>query len=315
MNRSIVTCVTAMALLSSLVACENKEASKAGPSASSSASAKAATSGSTPAASASAAPSASAAAPPPVPAWYAQLPTKPVTAKVGDLVWGMHAFAINGQGALLHPLEVTAVSGNTATLRDLSLMASGPDSWKLKPNKDGSTYAGVPGSVVLPLRSVDVVKPKAGDIVWAAVTNAPGPHLVKVTKVDGGLVQFDKLNATQKELERDQKVQNVEPYGSGIAPFTYVAIKKGDAYKLLLVLGVDGDNVYGKTYDGVAVAKKADVKPLKAAWKDRKKGDSVLAFDSGGDGKVVKIETVPMEKWVFKVGVYTYTWDLTFDAP
>ncbi len=315
MNRTIVKCLAAAALVS-VLGCDKKDDSSGGPSASASGSARAATSGSAPAASASApAASASAAAPPPAPAWFAQLPTKPVTAKVGDLVWGMHAFALNGQGVLLHPLELTALSGNTGTLRDLALMASGPDSWKLKPNKDGSTYAGVPGSVILPLRSADVVKPKVGDIVWAGVTNAPGPFLVKVTKVDGGLVQYDKLNATSKELLRDQKVQNIEPYGTGIAPFTYVAIKTGDAYKLLLVLGTDGDNVYGMTYDGVLVAKKADVKPLKAVWKDRKKGDSVLAFNMGGEGKVVKIETVPMEKWVFKVGVYTYTWDQTFDAP
>lgn len=297
-----------------VVGCDHKEETKAGPSASGSAKPATSASAASAAVSASATASASAAAAPP-PAWYAKAPAKAPPAKAGDIVWGVHPFALNNTGAWMNPLEVVAVSGNTATLRDLALTASGPDSWKLKPNASGSQYVGVPGSAVLAARTVDAVKPKAGDLVWAGVTNAPAPELVKVAKVDGGLVVYDRLAATQKELEKDQKVQYVEPYGTGVAPFTYVAIKTGETYKLMLVFGVDGDNVYGRTFDDFTTAKKADVKPLKPAWKDRKKGDKVLAFSSGGEGIVGKIETVPMEKWVYKIGPFTYAWNLVFDAP
>jgi len=303
----------AVVALLAVAAC-SKEESKTGPAASGSASAAPKASASAPAAAASSAPAPSASAAPP-PAWYAKAPAKATTAKAGDVAWAVHPFALNNTGAWLNPLEVISVSGNTVTLRDLALMASGPDSWKLKPNTSGSQYVGVPGSAVVPARTADVVKPKPGDIVWAGVTNAPGPDLVKVTKVDGGLVVYDRLTATQKELERDQKVQYVEPYGTGIAPFTYVAVKNGDTYKLLLVLSVDGDNVFGRTFDDVMVAKKSDVKPLKPAWKDRKKGDNVIAFSTGGEGKIGKIETVPMEKWVYKIGPFQYSWNLVFDAP
>jgi hypothetical protein len=302
-----------------LAACDKKDDAnaKSGPSASGSASAKPTGSGAsaaTPAGSTSAATTASAAAAPP-PAWYAKAPAKPSTAKVGDVAWTLHPFALNNSGAWLNPMEVTAASGNTVTMRELALMASGPDSWKLKPNPSGTLYAGIPGSVVVPARNVDAVKPKAGDIVWAGVTNAPAPQLVKVNKVDGGLVVYDRLDAMQKSLEKDQKVHYVEPYGNGIAPFTYVAVKSGDDYKMILVLGIDGDTVYGRSGDDFASAKKSECKPLKAAWKDRKKGDKVIAFMTGGDGKVGKIETVPMEKWVYKMGPFQYPWNMVFDAP
>jgi hypothetical protein len=264
--------------------------------------------------SAAAAASAPAAPATPTPPWYAKAPAKPVAAKAGDVVWAVHANS-SGSGAWMTPVEVVSAAGNAATLRDLALMASGPDSWKLKPNTSGTTYAGVPGSAIAAARNADAVKPKAGDIVWAGITNGPHPDLVKVSKVDGGLVVYERLNAMMKELDKDLKAQYVEPYGKGIAPFTYAAIKSGDAYKLMLVLGVDGDNVYGQTFDDFTTAKKSDVKPLVAAWKARKKGDKVLAFSSGGDGKVVTIETVPMEKWVFKAGPFQYAWNLVFDAP
>jgi hypothetical protein len=309
-----ITLVSSMLVLA-LVGCEKKDE----PTAASDAAAKpsAAPSASAPAttASASATPtaSASAAAKPP-PAWMAKMPAKPVTAKVGELVWGVRPFSLTNEGAWMQPHEVTAVSGNTATLRELSLMASGPDSWKHKPNPSGTTYPGIPGAVILPMRDTDTVKPKPGDLVFAGLTNANAPELIKVGSVEGGLVSYEKLNALGTTLEK-AKVHYVEPYGTGLAPFTYAAVKDGEEQKLVLVLSVDGDTVVGKTFDNVETFKKADLKPLKAPNKERKKGDKVLAFNSGGKGTVTTISDVPMAKWYYKAGVFSHPWNLVFDAP
>lgn len=44
------------------------------------------------------------------------------------------------------------------------------------------------------------------------------------------------------------------------------------------------------------------MKPLNVVWKDRKKGDKVVAFDASGSNETT-IDTVSVDKWVYKVKV------------
>jgi hypothetical protein len=246
-------------------------------------------------------------------AFLKDVPAKPTTAKVGQLAWAIHGNAFDTPDASRVEVdEVLAVDGNTATVRELSLMSSGPDSWKHKPNPGERPYAGLPGLLVFPAHTVDEVKPKVGDNVFVFFGNTPTPELAHVKAVEGGLVTVDIPNAMGDKTE-EKKTDLIEPYGKGVAPFTFVTYKEGDEQKLATVLALDGDKVFAFDPGGKLITlKKASVKPLKPEWKSRKVGDKVYAF-TFGSGKAGAITAVSVPDQVYKVDVYTALWNTTFD--
>ncbi|MEO8700549.1 MAG: hypothetical protein ABI867_10925 [Kofleriaceae bacterium] len=247
------------------------------------------------------------------PEWLKAVPAGATTAKVGQFAWVMRgdAFDTADQGRI-HVDEVTAVDGNMVTTRPLALISSGADQWKHKPDTAERGFAGLPGLVVVPARTVDEVKPKVDDIVWAFVGNTPTPHLTRVKSVDGGLITFQYVDAMGKKLE-EGKTEIIEPYGKGIAPFTMVTYKDGADQKMIVVMAIAGDKVLGYDFFGKLVEqKKSAVKALTPEMKDRKVGDKVYAF-SGGTGKADAIKEVLIPKYSFSVGYSTVTWQLVFD--
>lgn len=246
-------------------------------------------------------------------AFFKDVPAKATTAKVGQLAWAIHGNAFDTPDSnRVEVDEVLAVDGNTATVRELSLMASGPDSWKHKPNPGERPYAGVPGLLVVPAHTVDEIKPKIGDHVFVFFGNTPTPELARVRVVEGGLVTVDIANAMGDKTE-ERKTDLVEPYGKGIAPFTYVTYKEGEDQKLATVLALNGDSVFAFDTAGKLITlKKASVKPLKPEWKSRKVGDKVVAF-AHGTGKAGAITEVPVADQIYKIEYTTAPWHTTFD--
>jgi hypothetical protein len=257
-------------------------------------------------------------APPPAPstvgaaATYAQAPARAVTEKVGEKVWSIHREFYAEGNTRLDVAEVTAVAGTTADVRSLSLIASGPNAWTHESAKDGMTFQRVPGAFVFPARTVEQVKPKAGDIVFA-FTQSNVPELVRVKSVQGPIVVFDHADLLGTKLS-EYKTDIAEPYGKGLAPFTYAAFKDGGGEKLMIVVSVVGNEVVGIGPGGaLSMAKKADCKSLKPEAKVRKVGDKVFAFGAGGDGKQGKIAKVDIDNFAYDVDYTLATWDRIYD--
>ena len=244
---------------------------------------------------------------------YKDVPAKPVTAKVGQLAWVIHTDAFDSADTTRVTVdEVTAIDGNTATTRELSLIASGADAWKHKPQPSAESYAGIPSLLVIPAHTVDEVKPKVGDIVFAYMGNTPTPHVAKVKAVDGGVVTYEVPDAMGKTLE-EKKTDLIEPYGKGLAPFTFATYKDGADQKLITVLALAGDKVYGYDAGGKLVTiAKSKVKALKLEPKSRKVGDKVYAFPHG-TGKADVIKTVKIPDQAYEVGYSLTSWPYVFD--
>ncbi len=242
-----------------------------------------------------------------------KVPAKATTAKVGQMAWVLRGTAFDSPDSFRVDVdEVTAIDGNTVTTRPTALMSSGADSWKHKPNPDERPYTGLPGLLVIPARTVDEVKPKVGDIVWAYMGNTTTPELTHVKAVDGGLVTYEVPTAMKDKVE-EKKTDLIEPYGKGVAPFTIVAYKDGEDAKTMTVLAVQGDKVYGYEFGGKLVEqKKSAVKPVTPVFKDRKVGDKVYSV---GNAKPEDIKEVVVPKEIFKVGPFTKTWTELFDKP
>ncbi len=238
---------------------------------------------------------------------------KPTTAKVGQLAWTIHGNAYDSADTYKVEVdEVLAVDGNTVTTRELKLMSSGPDSWKHKPNPDERPFGGLPGQLVIPARTVDEVKPKVGDPVFVFIGNSDTPGFAKVKAVADGIVTVELPNAMGNKVE-ETKTDLIEPYGTGLAPWTYVTYKEGDDQKLATVLAVDGDSVLAFGFGGKLVTlKKANVKSLKLEPKSRKVGDKIFGF-SNGDGKADAIKTVVVPDALYKFEYSTIPWDQAFD--
>ncbi|MBA2542016.1 MAG: hypothetical protein H0V17_20415 [Deltaproteobacteria bacterium] len=240
-----------------------------------------------------------------------KVPAKATTAKVGQMAWVLRGTAFDSPDSFRVDVdEVTAIDGNTVTTRPVALMASGPDSWKHKPNPDERPYAGLPGLLVIPARTVEEVKPKVGDIVWAYIGNTTTPELTHVKAVEGGIVTYEVPNAMKDKLE-EKKTDLIEPYGKGVAPFTMVAYTEGTDTKTMTVLAISGDKVFGYEFGGKLVEqKKSAVKPLTPVFKDRKVGDKVFVV---GEAKPEEIKEILVPKELFKTGVFTRTWIELFD--
>jgi hypothetical protein len=252
-------------------------------------------------------------APHPPPPWLKGVEEKPTAAKVGQLAWVFHGDDFDSpDSSMIDVVQVTAIDGNTATTQPLLLLAGGADAWKHKLDPDQRPYAGLPGGLVIPARTVDEVKPKPSDLVFAYLGNTPAPLLVRVKAVENGLASFDQINAMKTGVD-ERKTDIVEPYGKGLAPFTYATYKDGDAQKLVTVLVVDGDTVIGyNASDALVQLKKSQLKPLKPELKSRKAGDKVYGF-SGGEGKADAVKSIPVPDLAFEVGYHTLTWDNVFD--
>ncbi len=246
------------------------------------------------------------------PDWL-KVPAAATTAKVGGFAWVLRgdAYGTADQGKF-YVDEVTAVDGNTVTTRPLALIASGADSWKHKPDPDQASFAGLPGMLVIPVHTVDEIKPKADDIVWAFMGNTPTPYLAHVKSVEGGLVTFSYVDAMGTKM-KEEKTDLIEPYGKGIAPFTMAMYKDGTEQKIMTLLAVSGDKVYGYDFFGKLVEqKKSAVKPLVPVAKDRKVGDKVYAFGGAG-GAMDEVKEVIIPKYSFKVGSFGVGWEKIYD--
>lgn len=272
-----------------------------------------------PAAPAAAAPAPEAAAKPagephPAPAWLKGVEEKPTAAKEGSFAWVFRGNAFDSEdSARIDVDQVSKIDGNFVTTQPLAWLSSGPKMWHHDLDKNEKPYGHLPGGLVIPAHTVDDVKPKVGDLVFAYIGNTPAPLLVKVKAVDAGLVTFDQVNAMGDKTD-ERKTDIVEPYGKGLAPFTLATFKDGDDQKLMTVLAVDGGKVIG--YDGstkLVQLDKGKVKSLKPELKSRKVGDKVYAFTQGGDGKADVIKTVKIPDLSYEVGYSLVTAPYIFD--
>jgi len=224
--------------------------------------------------------------------WQSGLPAKPVTAKVGERVWAMAPNA-SAATAFFGVVEVESVQGNTATTEGL-LLADG------KLAKDpASKHPGTPGALIEAAALPKESKIKKGEIViaWIPGFRTTAAHVVKL-KDDAAEIKY-----AHDDKVKDATVTYAVPLATGIAPFAYVAAKKGSGWEEILVAGVAGDEVYGVDEAGGAVkVPKADVKALDVQWKDRKKGDKVTVLE-GGAATETTIDTVSTEKWIYKVKI------------
>ncbi len=197
--------------------------------------------------------------PPKAPAkWATALPAKPVTAKVGDMVWATIP-QLGSEMARFGLYKVDAVLGNTATLKD----------------GIGTLYKDVPGAVLH--AAGDGSKLKAGDAAfgyaWAA-----SKVVGLVTKVEAGKATL-KYNWASKPSEK--MMDHAEPLRAGVAPVAWVVYESSfGPYKGLLV-ALEGDKGWIHTDSGhVEMHDKAKLKgvELKPAHKE---GATVQAYGWG----------------------------------
>lgn len=248
---------------------------------------------------------ATAAPPAKPPSWLAGVPVKPVTAKPGERVWNGSPYP-NAENVSFGIAEVDSVQGNTATvaslMRQLGMLTRDD---KIAPKRPFT-----PGLFILPARGVDVVKPKPKDWVITPIFGYR-TGIAQITKVEGKIatikyVNFDKV--------AEETTEYVEPLRTGIVPFAFVAMKKGDKMMEAIVLAVEGEQVFGVDDQGTVLkAAKSDVKPLKIEWKDRKAGSKVTVLDYTGAVETA-IDKVTETKWVYEVKVNGATRKVPFSA-
>jgi hypothetical protein len=248
-----------------------------------------------------------------MPAWYAQVPQHAVSAKPGDKVWAIVPFSLDSEATRATVVEVVSVEGNTATVRDLAMTATGAQAYQHRTDVEARSMKGIPGLLMAQARTVDQVKPSKNDIVFAFKTNAPNPPLAKVKSVADGLATYDVANANADKVSED-KTDIVEPYGHGVGPFTYAAVSMNGVTSLMFVMATDGDTVYGKSLTGTLIkAKKSDCKSVSPSTKDRKSGDSVVAFPFGGNMVEGKIDKVRVPGQIYELNGRPVTWDFVYD--
>jgi hypothetical protein len=274
----------------------------------SSASAPATTASATPSETASASASAPAAPDPPpkAPSWLATVPPKPVTAKVGDRVWEVSAYR-NAENVAFGLGEIDSVEGNTATIA--SLMRVGG---RLKKDDEFAPKRPfAPGLFVKPVRTVEQVKPKPKD--WVIVPFFGFSTTVgQVEKVDGKFATVKYAKTTKLDSEA---TEYLEPLESGVSPFSLCAVKKNGKLVQVITYAVDGDQVFGVDGQGnLHKAAKAEVKPLKLEWKERKVGAKVTVLDFSEGAVQTTIDKVVEDKWIYEVKIAGSTKQVPFHA-
>jgi len=270
----ILPAAYAASLLFLATACEDKKPTPPAASTSAPAHAKSAPSAKPSAvASASAAPSASAEHDPFAPGvtiapeldpngWVKLVKPRPVTAKAGDKVWAavLDAGGMAGLSTRLSVLEVVAVKGDTASLKDAH----------------GNTYDNVSGGVIQPRGDLSKLKP--GDLVTAL--NGANLMIAALVKNDAKAPRVKAWDeASGKVAEFD--VDFIEPFTPGVAPLSWVVVPTEKGERRQVVFAVEGEKVWAADARGGFGFDKAKVKawtPATAA----KAGDAVLLASGGG---------------------------------
>jgi hypothetical protein len=300
MNHRQTTIFLCIGLLTS---CAKSEGDAAAPSASAPSTATAsATAAET--ASASATASAAPDPPPKAPSWLASVPAKPVTAKVGDRVWEVSAYR-NAENVAFGLGEIDSLEGNTATIA--SLMRVGG---RLKKDDEFAPKRPfAPGLFLKPVRTVEQVKPKPKD--WVIVPFFGFSTTVgQVEKVEGKLATVKYAKPTKLDAEA---TEYLEPLESGVNPFSFGAVKKGGKLVQVITYAIDGDQVFGVDSQGnLHKAAKAEVKPLKLEWKDRKVGAKVTVLDFSEGAVQTTIDKVIEDKWIYEVKIAGSTKQVPF---
>lgn len=246
---------------------------------------------------------ATAAPPPRPPSWLAGVPVRPVTARPGARVWSGSPYP-GAENVSFGIAEIDSVQGSTATMASLMRQLG----TLIKDDKFAPRRPFTPGLFILPARTVTEVKPRPRDWVITPIFGYR-TGIAQITKAEGKLATIKYVNY-DKVME--ETTEYVEPLRTGIAPFACVAMKKGDKMTEAVVLAVDGDQVFGVDDQGnVLKAPKADVKPLRIDWKDRKAGSKVTVLDDTGAVET-KIDKVTETRWVYEVTIHGVTKKVPF---
>lgn len=203
--------------------------------------------------------------------WIAAIPSRPVTAKVGDMVWA--AVPTNTE-LRMGIYRVVRVAGSTAALQDVLRVQ-----WEK-----------VPGALILPIGDPTRLR---NDML---VTYADWRGFVGV----GMIVKMaPKIRITFRDASsvvREETANVAEPLVGAVAPLQWVGFPKPSDPMTLhrgLVFAIDGDNVFVRDDSNRAwVVDRAKVTPLKLPSKRLKVGDAVRAYaaDKGyRDGVIAKI--------------------------
>lgn len=215
------------------------------------------------------------ATPPPDPtAWLRKIPHKKPEVKAGDRVWALVPTPGTNK-ATFNVWDVDSVQDETVTVAPL-VRADG----KLK-RDEANKKTGAPGPLITPAAPLDAAKIKAGDLVVAAV---PGLHaaVALVTKIAGASAEVKYVDG---DKVADATVDHAIPLAQGIQPFAVTVFLDNGTfpYREMLVAAAAGDMLFGTDRAGVVHAvDRRDAKAVAVQLKDRKKGDTVVAFDAGG---------------------------------
>ncbi len=203
--------------------------------------------------------------------WIGALPSRPVTAKIGDMVW---AAVPTDTELRIGIYRVVRVTGTTAALQDVLRVQ-----WEK-----------VPGALILPIGDPTRLR---NDML---VTYADWRGYVGV----GMIVKIaPKVRVTFRDASsvvREETVNVAEPLVGSVAPLQWVGFPKPSDPSTLhkgLVFLIDGDNVFVRDDSNRAwVVERAKVTPLKLPAKRLKLGDTVRAYapDRGyREGVIAKI--------------------------
>jgi len=263
MQKLVVLATSVIALAG---ACKPKEnaASDAGAVASAAASAAATSTPAAPTATAVAA----------NPKWMKNAPSKPVHAKVGDIVWAVTPSSSAGDVdvGLLTTYKIDAINGNVASVS----------------GKDGKHD--VNGFFILPVG--DMTKLKANDAVLISNSWSNGTSFSRVASNDKGKVtahQFANKQVTDLVVDAATPI----PTGGTTAPFSDISYEKfpGKQYKGMIIAQDSGTSWIWDHDDQTVTETKAKLQPLKWGFKDRKAGDKITVFLAGGgatEGTILK---------------------------
>jgi hypothetical protein len=201
------------------------------------------------------------------PKWVTEVAAKPVTAKVGDMVWAVvykDDTPAGNYAPVFGTFKVEAVNGNTATLSRESPRES---------------FTNIPGALIHPIP--DKASIKVGDI--ATVSSGIFPTIGRVTKVESGKVTAKYVEGAFMETTpvQEKVVQESYAVASGIEPLAWVAFDDGGRNQKGLCVGVDGETVYviKSGNNDFFKVEKSKVKPLAIGRKDFKAGDAVMAYE------------------------------------
>ena len=186
--------------------------------------------------------------------WLKSVPSRPVSAKVNDLVWAAVPTNADVRVGIYRVLEVT---GATAALQDILRVR-----WEK-----------VPGALVMPLG--DPFRLKQDMLVtYADWRGYVGVGMIVRTQPRTRVTYRDAA-----AVVREETAYVAEPLVGSIAALQFVTFTRDGGDHKGLVFLVDGDSVFLRDESGHAVVvDRAQVKPLKIPAKKLKIGDAVRAY-------------------------------------